>query len=165
VKRLEIELPTAAKKRQFRQSPPTSRTSPYEDGLFNRNRGRGGEASLSQEFTIEEAQSSAIAPILRVAGRLHARSAEELLGRGKMVLAEGRNSLVLNLGAVSFVSSSGIGVLFALTEEFRDAGGCLRLVSLSDAVRSVLEILNLTEHLNVSVTEADALRAIGARAC
>jgi anti-anti-sigma factor len=117
---------------------------------------------LTQEFTIEEAQSPGSAPILRVAGRLHARSAEELLRRGKTVLGQGSKFLLLNLGAVSFVSSSGIGVLFALTEEFRDSGGCLRLVSLSDAVQSVLEILNLTEHLNVSATEAEALRAIGA---
>ena len=115
---------------------------------------------MSNGFTITDAPAHDKAVVLRVGGRLDARSAQELLGRCRKALEEGRSHLVVNLGEVSFIASSGIGTLLALTEEFRDAGGALHLVTLPDAVKSVIDLLNLTQFLNLGETEAEVLETL-----
>jgi anti-anti-sigma factor len=59
---------------------------------------------------------------------------------------------------VSFVSSSGIGSLLALTEEFQEHGGTLSLAESSPTVRESIELLNLEEFLMLFESEAEALR-------
>lgn len=117
---------------------------------------------MAEEFRITEVEAGGSAVVLRVVGRLDAKSAQALMQRCREAQARGHGFLVVNLAQVSFVASSGVGTLLALTEEFQDAGGCLHLVALSEAVRSVIELLNLTQFLTIAATEAEALEAIGA---
>ena len=116
---------------------------------------------MVQEFHIEEVSQPGGAALLRIAGRLDARGAQAMSLRCKDLRDRGAARLVLNLAGVSFVASSGIGSLLALTEQARDGGGCVRLVHLSDAVRSVVDLLNLEEFLQIDETEQAGLTAAG----
>jgi anti-anti-sigma factor len=114
---------------------------------------------MANEFSIDRASREGIS-ILRVSGRLDAKNAQQLMNAcHEARAAEGR--VIVNLADVTFVASSGIGTLLALTEEFREAGGTIHLVSLSDAVTSVVELLNLRQFLNIGVSEQGALETIG----
>ena len=117
---------------------------------------------MVKEFSIDQHATDQGAVVLRVTGRLDARNAQTLLQTCREMEEKGSKNLVLNLSEVTFVASSGIGTLLALTEEFADASGSVHLVALSDPVMSVVELLNLTQFLNIGATEADALEAIGA---
>jgi anti-sigma B factor antagonist len=117
---------------------------------------------MAKEFKIEEApQPAPGAAVLRLSGRLDAKSAQAMVARCSDLREGGVTRVVLNLADVSFVASSGIGSLLALTEQFQDAGGCLRLVQISAAVRSVVELLNLGEFLRIDDTEQAGLAAAG----
>ena len=117
---------------------------------------------MAEEFSITEAPREQGAVVLRVTGRLDARNAQALLRACRDHQEKGNRNLVINLAEVTFVASSGVGTLLALTEELGDAGGSVHLVALSDPVNSVVELLNLTQFLNVGLSEAEALEAIGA---
>ena len=117
---------------------------------------------MVREFSITEATHEQGAIVLRVTGRLDARNAQTLLRTCRDHEEKGNRTLVINLAEVTFVASSGVGTLLALTEELADAGGSVHLVALSDPVNSVVELLNLTQFLNLGATEAEALGAIGA---
>ena len=117
---------------------------------------------MADNFEITRGEAPAGAALLRLAGRLDARNAQALVQECQRLRDDGRTRVVVNLSRISFVASSGIGSMLALTELLNDAGGRLILVEISDAVRSVVELLNLTQFLNVEATEADALQAIGA---
>jgi anti-anti-sigma factor len=117
---------------------------------------------MAREFSITEAATDHGAVVLRLTGRLDARNAQALLRRCREMEDAGTKNVVINLSEVTFVASSGVGTLLALTEEFGDADGSVHLVALSDPVRSVVELLNLTQFLNLGTTEAEALEAIGA---
>jgi anti-anti-sigma factor len=117
---------------------------------------------MAEEFAIQESSGAGSAAILRVQGRLDARNSQTLFFHCKRVLSSGRRQILINLAKVSFVASSGIGTLLALTEEFHDAGGGIHLVELSDAVRSVVDLLNLTQFLSIGRSEADMLSTIDA---
>jgi anti-sigma B factor antagonist len=78
-----------------------------------------------------------------------------------MAVRRSGKNLVLNLAGVSFIASSGVGALLALMEEFRKGPGCLRLVEVSPAVRSVVKLLNLERFLSIDGSEQQAFEALG----
>ena len=116
---------------------------------------------MPESLVITEAWSSPRATILRVEGQLDAPSCPDLVQRCTRVKERGEG-LVLNLGKVSFVASSGIGALLSLVEDFRDAGLGFHLAELSVSVTSVIKLLNLDAFLPIVGTEEEALRDLAA---
>ena len=114
---------------------------------------------MVDEFRIQESQEGGRTVVLRVAGRLDAKSAPTLTQCCTEVRTSGQN-VVLNLAGVTFIASSGLGALLSLAEEFRQAGRSIRFVSLSAAVTSVIQLLNLDQFLAIDATEEEALRAL-----
>ena len=116
---------------------------------------------MNPEFVIETIAQTPGTIVLRVTGRLDARSAPVLTARCREVRGQGCH-LVLNLAGVSFIASSGIGALLALVEEFRQSEYRVRLAAVSPAVESVVRLLNLDPFLTIDATEADATAALRA---
>ena len=99
--------------------------------------------------------------ILKVEGRLDWKAASQLLTRGGEVAAEGRD-LVINLEGVTLISSSGLGALLALTEQFQEQSGSVRLVQLSPVVKAVLDLVDLEDVVTIDPDEATALQNLKA---
>lgn len=110
-------------------------------------------------FEITNGVTQGRTTLLRVTGRLDSKSTTQLLHRCNAVRSSGHN-LVLNLGGVTFIASSGIGALLALVEQFRESGATVRFAALSEAVDSVIKLLNLDQFLTIDSSEADALSAL-----
>jgi anti-sigma B factor antagonist len=117
---------------------------------------------MADNFRMTLGESERPIAILRLSGRLDARNAQFLLQRCQELRDDERNQIIVNLSEVTFVASSGVGSLLALTETLGDIGGRLVLVEISDPVTSVVELLNLTQFLNIASSEAEALQTIGA---
>jgi len=116
---------------------------------------------MTEEFSIETVAAGARSVVLRVRGRLDARSAPELFALSKRLATEGR-SLVLNLKGVSFIASSGVGALLALVEDYHQTAHIVRLAEVSPAVDSVIRLLNLDQFLTIDASEHDAVAALEA---
>jgi len=115
---------------------------------------------MSADFTIDVSNPRAGIAVVRVSGRLEARAAQELRRLCSELREEGRSRIVINLSGVSFVASSGVGTLLALTEESKEAGGLVQLVALSHSVAAVVDLLNLTEFLSIFDTESKAMETV-----
>jgi anti-anti-sigma factor len=98
--------------------------------------------------------------VVRAEGRLDAKTAPRLLKHCLEAHLEGGH-LVLNLSGVTFLSSSGVGVLLVLAEHTKSGGGSLRIAAPSAAVKGPLELLNLHRFLTMDDDEDGALRAVG----
>jgi anti-sigma B factor antagonist len=116
---------------------------------------------MSEPFSLTPGDGQGRAVLLRVHGRLDAKTSPELVQRCEEARASGGH-LVLNLAGVSFLSSAGVGALLALAEGGREEGGSLRLAPVSAAARSVLEVLNLHHFLTIDASEEAALAALKA---
>lgn len=110
---------------------------------------------MTPDFEIESVNAGAHTTVLRVRGRLDARGAQKLMSSCNEVRGL-RRHVVLNLGGVSFVASSGVGALLALVEEFRQSDSKLRLAQVPPAVDSVIHLLNLRPFLSISPDETHA---------
>jgi anti-anti-sigma factor len=66
--------------------------------------------------------------------------------------------LVINLDGVSFIDSTGLGLLVAARNSVDKSGGKLHLSCLPPAVKKTFDQTNLTNYFSIFATEQDALR-------
>ena len=91
------------------------------------------------------------------------------LGEGSAMLREmikdlvgkGRKNIVLNLGDVSYIDSSGIGELVSGYQTVRSSGGQLKLLHLTKKVHDLLQITKLYTVFDVYSDESAALASFG----
>jgi len=67
------------------------------------------------------------------------------------------NRIVLNLGEVSYIDSGRLGTLVALRTSAQNAGGTIKLASLTKRVGDLLQVTKLLTVFDVYDSEADAV--------
>ncbi len=88
-------------------------------------------------------------------------------GEGSIVLrdtvkdlsAQGHKRIVLNLGDVSYVDTSGVGELVKAFTSIRSAGGELKLLNVSQKVHDLLQITKLYKVFDIQNDETAAIGA------
>ena len=98
--------------------------------------------------------------VIDVAGRI-------TLGEGSSALrdairdlvAKGGKKILLNLGEVNYIDSSGIGELVSSFTTVSNSGGALKLLNLTKRVKDLLQITKLYTVFEVFDDEASALRS------
>ena len=108
-------------------------------------------------MTIQERAVGAVT-ILDLNGKL-------ILGDGDAALKDkvhslvfqGRKQIVLNLGGVSYVDSSGLGALVAASITSKSNGGEIKLLSLTKRIQDLLAIAKLLTVFDCHDSEAAAL--------
>ena len=73
------------------------------------------------------------------------------------LMQNGQAKILLNLGDVDYIDSSGIGELVNAYTKVRDAGGELKLVNLTRRVHDILQISRLVTVFDVQTNEPSAL--------
>src|SRR5215467_6791657 len=97
--------------------------------------------------------------VVDVSGEL-SRRASSLLNPLKELLADGRSDLILDLSALSYVDSSGLGQLISVWTSIGRRGGQLILLRPSPRVREQLEITKLDTVFTIINHEAEAFERI-----
>ena len=100
--------------------------------------------------------------VIDVAGRI-------TLGEGSSVLRDALRDLVsknqkkilLNLGEVSYIDSSGIGELVSGFTTVTNGGGALKLLNLNKRVKDLLQITKLYTVFDVKEDEAAGIKSFG----
>ena len=77
----------------------------------------------------------------------------------KDLLGKGQKKILLNLGDVSYIDSSGIGELVSAFTSVRNQGGELKLLHLTKKVHDLLQITKLYTVFDVKDDEAGAISA------
>lgn len=75
----------------------------------------------------------------------------------KKLVAEGNKNIVLNLGEVTYIDSSGIGELVSAFTTVSNSGGNLKLLNLTKRVQDLLQITKLYTVFEVFNDEAAAV--------
>src|SRR5437764_13442176 len=75
------------------------------------------------------------------------------------ILGKGNKKILLNLGDVSYIDSSGIGELVSAYTTVRKEGGELKLLNLTKKVHDLLQITKLYTVFDVKDDETSAVKA------
>lgn len=95
--------------------------------------------------------------VVQVAGEIDVASADRLRERVGLVLSRGRTDLVVDLTGVTFMDSTGLGLLVGTLKRVRLAGGRLQLVVDSERLLKVFRITGLTSVFTIHDTLDAAL--------
>jgi anti-anti-sigma factor len=88
---------------------------------------------------------------------LDARNAAQAKEFFRELVDGGDRQLVIDLSRLSFIDSSGLGVLVTALKTARQAGGDVRLCGLSESVRSIFELTRLFRVFNTFDDSAAAV--------
>jgi len=92
------------------------------------------------------------------------------LGEGNVILREivrdlaekGKKAIVLNLGEVQYIDSSGVGELVKAHTTIRNQGGQLKLTNLNKRVHDLLEMTRLSAVFDIQKDETSAIESFSA---
>jgi anti-sigma B factor antagonist len=76
------------------------------------------------------------------------------------LLDAGKKQIVLDLGEISYIDSSGLGTLVALYTHARNAGGRIVLANLTQKVGDLLQVTKLLTVFDVYDSEEKAIQAL-----
>ncbi len=75
------------------------------------------------------------------------------------MIAKGNKKILLNLGDVTYIDSSGIGELVSAFTTVRNGGGELKLLNLTKKVHDLLQITKLYTVFDIKDDESNAIKS------
>ncbi len=100
--------------------------------------------------------------VVRLKGRLDAVSSPLLERRMVTLLDGGKRRLLLNFGAVDYLSSAGMRLLLSVTKKLSVDKGKLVVCALNDEVMEVIRMAGFNTILNIQPNEQAALSVFAA---
>ncbi len=111
------------------------------------------------ELDIKERQAGDVT-VLDMSGKVTIGEGSVALRTAiRRLLEEGKKKILLNLGGVGYVDSSGIGELVSSFTAINKESGQLKLLNLTQKLRDLLAITKLLTVFDVYESEADALNS------
>jgi anti-sigma B factor antagonist len=114
---------------------------------------------LPMKMTKSTRQAGSVM-IVDISGRIEL--GEESAALRDMVcdlLSKGQKQILLNLGDVHYIDSSGLGTLVSAFTSVRKQGGELKLVNLTNKVSDLMQITKLYTVFDITNDEAAAVRS------
>jgi anti-sigma B factor antagonist len=111
------------------------------------------------EFQLETVGPIEDCAVLQVTGEVDVYTAPALREHMQDLSAKGVVHLIVDLGRVDFLDSTGLGVLIGGLKRLREAGGSLALVICTPRVLRVFQITGLTKALAIHRSAEDAISA------
>jgi stage II sporulation protein AA (anti-sigma F factor antagonist) len=99
---------------------------------------------------------------IRLVGELDHHTAEDLRTRVTDSLEKNAiNHIILNLEQLSFMDSSGLGVILGRYKQINNSGGEMVVCSISPAVKRLFEMSGLFKIIRLEESEQFALQTLG----
>lgn len=98
--------------------------------------------------------------IVTVDGQLIVSNRQQLKQAVIDELDKGATKFVVDFGETGYIDSSGLGLLVTLSKRVGEAGGALRLSSLSDDLGSLFELTKLDTLLDIYDTVEQAVEGL-----
>ena len=109
------------------------------------------------DITISERQAGDVT-ILDLDGKVTIGEGSVALRNAiRRLLGDGKNKILMNLGGVGYIDSSGIGELVSSFTAVNKEGGTLKLLNLTQKIQDLLAITKLLTVFDVYEDEATAL--------
>ncbi len=138
-------------------SPLTNATVPTTIPPEAGNRKPDSRSRLKMTITTREVSH---VTILDIDGRITLGDETGLLrDTVRNLIAEGKKKIVLNLAHVDYIDSSGVGELVSSFTAVRNAGGELKLLSLTKKVHDVLHVTKLYTVFDIKNDEFTAVKS------
>lgn len=111
--------------------------------------------------TVRQRTLSDTTLLIETGTSLDNTNAHEMVDLITSAQSRGFVNLILDMKALEFLSSAGVGSILGTVEMFREHGGDIHLCNLSDNIAHVLEVLDLSDYLTFHENCENAAKACG----
>ncbi len=121
--------------------------------------------STALQIAVSEAAGDVRVAVLRVSGDLDSKSYPALEAKAGELIAGGKDRIVLDLSALSFMGSAGLRAMHGIATRLKGAGGGgqLMLVNPSEAAARVMKTLGFDQFFDIHRSLDEALASFGRR--
>jgi anti-sigma B factor antagonist len=109
-------------------------------------------------FEVRDSEQPGVA-VLKARGEIDVATSPRLREHMTQLIEPGLELLIVDLAEVSFIDSTGLGVLVGAMRNVRAGGGDLRLVVTQPQIIKLLELTGLDETFKVVPSASDAVRS------
>lgn len=110
------------------------------------------------EITVVESKT---VQVIRVSGEVDLYNAKELKDCLDKLIKEEKYQVIVDLGSVPFIDSSGIGTLVTCMYRLKKYHGGLKVINIVGSVAKVFKLTGMDQHLEVCASEEEAIKAFG----
>ncbi|ABZ93015.1 anti-sigma factor antagonist [Leptospira biflexa] len=108
------------------------------------------------EYT--ESKSNGIV-VLKLFGNLDMLNAGILKERIKESASQSEHRFIFDLEGVSFIDSSGFGLIMSLNDKLTELGGGLRIVNVSKTIRQIFRISKISSVIQIFESTEEAIQS------
>lgn len=99
--------------------------------------------------------------VLDVAGEIDVYTAPQFKDAVNGIIDSGQKHLIVDMGSVTYMDSSGFATLLSATRRLRPQGGTVSLVKCSSAIDRILRITRLNTIFGTYDAVSEAIEALG----
>ena len=99
--------------------------------------------------------------IVSAEGRVDGANAREFDDALQAAISESDSALIMDLEALSYISSAGLRVLLLVAKKFQKRDGKLVVCSLSSSIKEVFEISGFDQIIPLHASRSEALVSLG----
>ncbi len=97
--------------------------------------------------------------IIGLQGRIDLTSASELKNVSRSIIDKQNCKMILNMEAVDFINSSGLGALVSILKEVRSSKGTLKISNLAPYVKEIFDITQLSNIFDICENDQIAMNS------
>lgn len=98
--------------------------------------------------------------LARLSGRLDITQSDEVESYLAKDVQSGEGDIIINLGSISYISSSGIRIFVGMVRELGKQGRKLKLCNITPPVKKVFDVVELLDLFDVYSTEEEAVASL-----
>lgn len=110
------------------------------------------------DISVREIDTNMV--VLEIVGEIDIYSSEEVKDAILSQIDYGVKNIIIDLEAVSYMDSSGIGSFISSLSAVKKINGKMCIIKVSESVRKVFELTKLTNFFTLYKTEEDAVAAL-----
>lgn len=97
--------------------------------------------------------------IVSIAGRVDSFGADDLREAFSQVLSKKKNKVLVQMGALDYIDSKGVGAIVTFVKLIRERGGTVKIAETRPNVRHIFNLLSLNRLLDFYTQTDEALAA------
>jgi anti-anti-sigma factor len=98
--------------------------------------------------------------LVKLAGRLDITQSDEVESHLAKDVLSGDGDIIIHLGSISYISSSGIRIFVGMVRELNRQGRKLKLCNITPPVKKVFDVVELLDLFDVYATEEEAIASL-----
>jgi anti-sigma B factor antagonist len=98
--------------------------------------------------------------LIRLIGRLDITQSDEVESALSKDVQSGEGDMIINLGQITYISSSGIRIFVGMVRELGRQGRKLKLCNITPPVKKVFDVVELLDLFDVHENEAEAIASL-----